>query len=118
VTLVEEQGRDVWRWPIVEDGLADLRYAFRQLRRTPAFAFAAIATLALGIGASVAMFTVVNAVVLRPLPFPSPDRLVTIESRDRRARSPTRCRIRHSSISVAGQQGSHEWPAFADRVSR
>jgi putative ABC transport system permease protein len=88
VTLVEEQGRDVWRWPIVEDGLADLRYAFRQLRRTPAFAFAAIATLALGIGASVAMFTVVNAVVLRPLPFPSPDRLVTIESRDRRSPEP------------------------------
>jgi predicted permease len=88
VTLVEEQGRDVWRWPLVEDGLADLRYAFRHLRRTPAFAFAAIATLALGIGASVAMFTVVNAVVLRPLPFPSPDRLVTIESRDRRRAEP------------------------------
>ena len=88
VTLVEEQGRDVWRWPLVEDGVADLRYAFRHLRRTPAFALAAIATLALGIGASVAMFTVVNAVVLRPLPFPSPDRLVTIESRDRRSAEP------------------------------
>jgi putative ABC transport system permease protein len=88
VTLLEEQGRDVWRWPFVEDGLADLRYACRQLRRTPAFAFAAIATLALGIGASVAMFSVVNAVVLRPLPFPASDRLVTIESRDRRGPEP------------------------------
>jgi putative ABC transport system permease protein len=102
VTLVEEQGRDVWRRPLVEDGLADLRYAFRHLRRTPAFAFAAIATLALGIGASVAMFTVVNAVVLRPLPFPAPDRLVTIESRDRRHPEP----------------GSLSYPTFFDFRNR
>jgi predicted permease len=82
VGLTAERSRDVWRWAPLEELLADFRYALRQLRRAPAFAAAAILTLALGIGANTAVFSVVNAVVLRPLPFPDSDRLVSVQSRN------------------------------------
>ena len=58
--------------------LRDLRYGFRRVIATPGFTATAILTLALGIGANIAIFTVVNAVLLRPLPFPNPDRLVRV----------------------------------------
>jgi putative ABC transport system permease protein len=83
VTLIEEKGRDVWRWAWIEDGWSDVRYALRQLRAAPAFTLATIVTLALGLGANTAVFSVVNAVI-RPLPFPEADRLVSIQSVDYR----------------------------------
>jgi putative ABC transport system permease protein len=58
--------------------LQDLRFAFRSLMRHPGFALTAVATLALGIGSTTAIFTVVNAVILRPLPFERPDRIVAV----------------------------------------
>jgi putative ABC transport system permease protein len=62
----------------------NLRYAFRMIVREPAFSAAAILTLALGVGANVAVFAVVESVLLRPLPYPDADRLLILNNRDRR----------------------------------
>ena len=60
--------------------LQDVRYSLRSLRRAPAFPIAAIATLALGIGATTAIFTTLNAVLLKPLPYPNPEDLYSVRT--------------------------------------
>jgi predicted permease len=82
VTRVEEASRDVWRMPRAEELLTDLGFAFRFLQRSPTFAAVAVLSLALGIGANIGVFTVINALLLRALPVDHPDALVTFSRQD------------------------------------
>jgi hypothetical protein len=81
VTLIEERSREVWQWPRWESFLADLKFAVRQLWRTPGFTVTVIFTLALSIGANTAIFSIVNALMLKSLPYPHPEQMGTIYTR-------------------------------------
>lgn len=78
VAQLEERHRAARGLPLVETTMQDLRYAIRALRKNPAYAGVAIATLAIGIGATTAMFIVVRAVLLRPLPYATPGQLIEV----------------------------------------
>jgi predicted permease len=79
ISLIEERSREVWQSRLLESLWADARYALRQIRRSPGYAATVIGTLAVGIGAAAAMFTVVDHVLLRPTRYPDAGRLVALE---------------------------------------
>ncbi len=85
--------------------LQDLRFAIRQLRKNPGFALTTVVTLALGIGATTAIFSLINAVLLKPLPFPEPDRVVALSSLDQ-------------SVGKPGIAQTISYPDFFDWRSR
>jgi predicted permease len=77
-TLIREQTRETWGWMRLERFVQDVRYALRQLGRNSGFTAICILTLALGIGATTAIFSVVDSLLLRPLPYPNAPRIVRI----------------------------------------
>ena len=85
---IKEELRDVHRVRIIESSLANLKSAFRFIHKSPSFSLAVIVTLALGIGANSAVFSAIDAILLRPLPFPESDRLVRISQFQPKLKSP------------------------------
>ena len=84
-TLAKERAHEVNIVMWIETIGRDLRYALRSLRKSPGFTVVALLTLALGFGANIAVFTVVNGVLFRPLPFPDPGRLFLISYQSKKA---------------------------------
>jgi putative ABC transport system permease protein len=78
VALLEQRSREVWQWTTIESIVSDIRFTLRALFKSPGFTLMAILIMALGIGANSAIFSVVHAVLLQPLPYQDPDRLVQI----------------------------------------
>jgi predicted permease len=78
VELVKETTRDAWGWRWLEDIAEDARYGLRRMRKSPGFSAIAVLTLALGIGANTAIFSLVNGILLVSLPYPNPERLVSV----------------------------------------
>ena len=84
---VKEELRDVYRLPFVESAVSNLRSAVRFIRKSPSFSFTIVLTLALGIGANTAVFSAIDAILLRPLPFPDGDQLMQLAQYNPRAKS-------------------------------
>src|SRR5271170_6753691 len=97
-TVLEERSREVWQWPTLESIWADMRFALRQLRKSPGFTITAVLTLTLAIGANAVVFGVLNALILRPLTVPQAENLFIIQ---------------HGS-----DVGSHSYPDYLDIQQR
>jgi putative ABC transport system permease protein len=98
--LLQEDRLALQTIPAVERVRADLTYAIRMLRKNPGFAAAAVVTLALGVGANTAIFSVCNAVLFKPLPYAEPDRLVMLWER-----------MRDGKLSTVAQANFFDWRA-------
>jgi predicted permease len=78
VALIQQRSREVWQWAALESVLSDMRFALRRLGKSPGFAVTILLTLAIGMGANTAVFSVVNSVLLKPLPYPHSEELAAL----------------------------------------
>ena len=115
-----EQARDEVRSRVVDEFARDVRYALRALRRAPGFTTAAVATLALSIGATSAIFSVVNAALLQPLPYPHPDRIVAVCEKNVTRPAPELCPVGGFSVAnfVIWRDAARSFDAFAAFAER
>ena len=111
-TWMREESRAVWIWPWLERIGQDIRYALRSARKAPTYALGVIGITALGIGASTTVFSVVDGVLLRPLPYPGDDRLVYF---DNGSHSPPRFRDWQRKIHSA-ERWAAAWRGLEDMV--
>jgi predicted permease len=102
ITQLHESSRAVWVWPFLETLAQDTRYALRTLRANPGFAATAVLSLALGIGANTAIFSILNAVMLRSLPVEDPQRLVQVDSLQGRFTNPIWEQVRDHQQAFSG----------------
>lgn len=109
VTRVKEEVRKVWSFVWLERLLQDLRFGGRMLRRSPGFTTVAILTLVLGIGANTAIFSVVNAVLLRPLPYADPANLVIVWE--------SSSKLPHATHNVVSPPDYLDWKTQSDIFS-
>src|SRR5579859_2155258 len=118
--LIREKTHEEWGWAWFERLLADGRYAFRMLFKSPGFALTASLTLALGIGANAAIFSLVSAIILRPLPYPSPNELIGLgQWRNQKGEGYVQTGVSAPNIiDIAGQKsifqqvGYYRWSGF------
>ncbi len=110
-TLLEERGREAWQWRALETTLRDVRYALRQLRRNPGYPLTVLLTLTFAIGLNTAVFSVVNALLLRPLPYSEPERLASLNTH-RDGVNPAGKSVSDDENSVDGEM----WELVRDNV--
>ena len=78
VALVQQRSREQWQWRALESLLSDLKFTLRRIRKSPGFAITVLLTLAIGIGANTAVFSVVDGVLLKPLPYADSNQLIAL----------------------------------------
>jgi predicted permease len=115
-TVMKERTRDMWTIRWIETLMQDLRYAARTLRKSPGFTIVAVLTLALGIGADTAIFSVVDSVLLRPLPYAEPSRLVELWGNVKRVKVERRGASYPDFVDWRAQSHSFEGMAVLDNT--